>query len=174
MINKILAVLVALNLLATAGIGYAVVQMVDTGGKGGTTNLDVVSLTGALTIGADANGNGITFTPTRKTLTSATTTPCAILSPSSTSTIESVVFNITTATSTTGVFTLATSTTPYATTSLIATFTVTSGAQATLNWDGGNNNALVAPNTYIVFGVQGVPYGFTYGGTCSAVVRSVN
>lgn len=174
--NKLLAVLSVLALLLSSGAIYLVATQhpVETGGKGGTSNADAISLTGSLTIGADNNGNGVTDTASRKTLTAATTTPCAILSPAATSTIVSTAFNATVSTSSLGFFTLATSTTPYATTSLVSTMTLAANAEGTLNWDGGANNALIAPNTYLVYGVQGVAYGYTYGGTCNAVFRSVN
>lgn len=171
--SKLLATLGIIgSLLLGGGALYVATHQVD--GKGGTTNVDSVVLNGSLTIGADANGNGVTDFATRKVLTTATTTPCAIQSPAATSTLVSTSFNITTGTSTAATLTLATSTTPYATTSLITTFTVGSGAQATPNWDGGNNNALVSPNTYLVYGAAGAANpGFTYIGTCNAVFRSV-
>lgn len=173
--SKLLATLGIIGaLILGGGALYVATHQVD--GKGGTTNVDNISLGGCLTIGADNNGNGVQDCAQRKTLTTATTTICAIQSPfAATSTLVSTTLNITTGTSTAATITLATSTTAFATTSLITTFTVGSGAQATPNWDGGVNNSLVAPNGWVVYGAAGAANpGFTYGGTCNAVFRQTN
>lgn len=119
--------------------------------------------------------NGMaTFYSSPLALRTATTTPCAILSPAATTTLESFTLNVTTGTSTAGLITIATSTTAYATTSLVTSKTIASGAQGTVNWHAGVDNGLVSPSTYVVAGVQGVAYGFTYIGTCSATFSKVN
>jgi hypothetical protein len=110
----------------------------------------------------------------RMTLATATTTPCALQSPfTSTSTLVSFALNVTTGTSTTGSLTLATSTTAYATTSAITTFNIASGAKATPVWTGGNDVGVVAPSGYVVVGVKGANFGFTYVGTCSAIFQTL-
>lgn len=169
--NKLLAVLVAILILLNGAMLYVVAGN-QTGGKGGTTNADSVSLNGSLTLGADNNGNGVTDFATRQVLTTASTTPCAILSPSATTTLVSTSLNIASSSASISNFTLATSTTAYATTSLIASISVAANAKGTPNWDGGVNNSLVSPNTYIVWGVGGGAV-FNGGGTCNAVFRSV-
>lgn len=110
----------------------------------------------------------------RQSLTAATTTPCALQNPfTSTSTLIAWDMNVTTATSSAGVLTLATSTTAYATTSAIATFSIAANAQGTRVWSGGNDVGVVAGSGYVVVGVQGVAYGFTYGGTCSGIFQTL-
>lgn len=108
-------------------------------------------------------------------LVAPTTTPCTILSPAGTTTLEIFTFNVTTGTSTAGLITLATSTVPNATTSLITTKTIGASTLGTMQWHGGSDNSLVSPNTYLVAGVANAPTpGFTYIGSCSATFRTVN
>lgn len=120
------------------------------------------------------NTNGVfTYHRLQASLYSATTTPCVIKSPSATTTLAAFAMNVTTPTSTTALFTLATSTVPNATTSLIATQTLTSGQEGTFNWAAGANNGLVSPNTYVSIGTSGGVSPFTYGGSCNATFRGV-
>ncbi len=120
------------------------------------------------------NTNG-TYTYYRTVpLIAATTTPCVIKSPNATTTLDRFVFNVTTATSSAATLTLATSTVPNATTSLIASLSLSAGAQGTPNWAPGVNNGLVAPNTYVSMGASGVSQGgYTFGGSCNAVFIGV-
>lgn len=105
-------------------------------------------------------------------LTAATTTPCALQSPAATSTLAYEAFSINVGTSTTGLITVATSTTAFATTSRVTEFSVASGQQfyhahsATTTSSG--ETITIGPSTYLVYGVAGVPYGFTYTGSCQA------
>lgn len=104
----------------------------------------------------------------------ATSTPCVIQNPnSSTSTITNLSFQVTTGTTTSGFVTIATSTSPNATTSLITTGTIGSNAQGLITWDGGINNNMIPGFGYVVFGVSGISSGFSYNGTCSAVFQSI-
>lgn len=154
---------------------------------GGTTNLDALALDSTLSVGTDATiggsltttgtttNNGIAYVPRRSSLTSATTTPCSILSPAATSTLVRAGLNITTATSTNGTWYLATSTTAYATTTNYYTFTVSSGSLYTFDYISSttSNGAvrIFAPSTYLNFAVSGAS-GFTYGGTCDALFKT--
>jgi hypothetical protein len=107
-------------------------------------------------------------------MTAATTTPCALGPVLSTSTIESLVANITAGTTTASTLTWATSTTPFATTSVIAQKSVAAGAQSTFDWHPAKDNSLIFPNTYVVLGQQGGIGTFSNTGACNMVTRSVN
>lgn len=112
-------------------------------------------------------------------LIQATTTPCSILSPASTSTLQTASFRLLDIATTTGAvtITLAKGATPYATTSLIAYSTVLANksGQAVASTTATNAaNMTFAPNQYLVVGVQGsvgVPAGaghFSLSGVCQA------
>lgn len=109
-------------------------------------------------------------------LNAPTTTPCAIQSPSSTSTLVASGLNITTATSTATTWTFASSTTAFSTTTLGATFSVASGKRASMIYSGlaekvRQDLSLIAPSNYLVWGVAG-PVNVTdsdkLNGTCWA------
>lgn len=120
------------------------------------------------------NFNGQVYYPRVVALSRATTTPCVVKSPSATTTILRIAFNVTTPTSSAATLTIATSTLSSATTSLIAVLSLAAGAQGTPHWDPGNNNALVAPNTYVTIGASGVSQGgYTFGGSCSVMFAGV-
>lgn len=100
-------------------------------------------------------------------LATATTTPCAIQSPAATSTLVRTQVRITTATSTATIWTVAKSATPFATTTALQQDTTlasgifgtmthfassTLGVGTTLALD---MKDVIAPNTYIVWGVAG-------------------
>lgn len=131
--------------------------------------------------GTFGGGGGSSFSnapilPVVQGLASATTTVCALPSPSSTSTLMSFALNITTGTSTGGLFTIGTSTTAYSTSSsmFLPSIVVGANTQQTITWvpqssGVSSSSGVVSPNTFIVAGVQGVPFGYTYGGTCKAL-----
>ena len=121
--------------------------------------------------------NGLTNCKTRKPLTTATTTPCAIKSPSATSTLVHASLQITTATSTATTWTFASSTTAFATTSLYNTFSLASGALGTMVATTTNITGVVTddrtvfpPSSYLVWGVAGTVISGTtkLNGFCSA------
>ncbi len=152
--------------------------------SGNVTNYDAVSVlvgyyvNDVLAInstGGFVGGGLVTNTPTVSTMATATTTPCAIQSPTTaSSTLERATFNVTTSTSTAGLVTIATSTTAFATTSLATSATIAANAQGTVNYHPPvTNAAVIAPGSYVVFSVANVPYGFTYGGTCSATFQTI-
>lgn len=115
-----------------------------------------------------------------QSLVSATGTPCAIRSPSATSTLIRTTFHVNVSTGTAATIRLATSTTPYATTTSYQTFSIPANEQKSLAWYGTSTlatntsvNGLFAPNTYIVYGAEGSSVGgFTFGGTCTATFQS--
>lgn len=128
------------------------------------------------------NQNGVTTYPTRITMNAATNTPCVIFSPKdATTTLNWATFAVNTSTSTAGLVTIATSTValPFATTTALVQFTVPAnqkfyGKYTATTTDNGALSATnlakfaFAPGTPLVFGVQGLAYPFTYGGTCQA------
>lgn len=110
-------------------------------------------------------------------LNTATTTPCAIQSPAATSTLSRTALRISTATSTATVWTVATAATAYATTTpLLAGITLASGIQGTMFAVASTTDIaldsiyVLAPNTYVVWGVQGTVIAGTanLNGFCQA------
>lgn len=149
------------------------------------SNAGVVTTSGAITTTASTLAvGGLTQTVSRQSsLTAATTTPCDITTPAATTTLDSFRMNVTAGTSTPGtgqLLTLATSTVPNATTSVIATKALNSGAQGTFIWNAGTADlGLISPSTHLVVGVSGPTGtastgGTTYTGTCAAVFYTVN
>lgn len=114
--------------------------------------------------------NGLATYQARIPMRAATTTLCAIKSPSATSTLVHAGWQIGTGTSTAATIDLATSTTAFATTTnLVAETSVASGANGAVSWASSGTNGVLAPNTYVIVKTAGVGLsGYTYGGTCSA------
>lgn len=123
--------------------------------------------------------NGVRDYFSKTALSKATTTPCAIKSPVSTSTLLSASLQVTTATTTATTWTLAKATTGFATTTPIATFSLGSGAQGTLtsvaSTTGVDGLSTISPNTYVNFGVAGIGQltSDKLLGTCQAVFRAI-
>lgn len=120
--------------------------------------------------------NGVRHEYLRTGLNKATTTPCAILSPSATSSYLMTGVTVTTATSTDStVWTAARALSPYATTTQLGQATLAAGtigavavnASTTVAFNGAG---ILAPNTFIVWGVQGTTPGSTanLNGFCEA------
>ena len=106
--------------------------------------------------------NGVKHEYRKTKLTTATTTPCAVRSPSATSTLVRTSLQIQTATSTATTWTVAKATTGFATTTALRnTISLGSGAQGTMVHIA--STTLVAidsvdvfgPNEYLVWGVAG-------------------
>ena len=138
-------------------------------------------LTGALSIGGTITNNGVVDSYDSKSATSATTTPCAFQSPTSTSTLAFGSAQFTLASSTEAVLlTIAKATTAYATTTQIGVDgTLAGGAQGTFiasTTSGTIGQTIFAPNEWLVFGVQGATSGSTIyedlAGTCKAQFRT--
>lgn len=99
----------------------------------------------------------------RQGLATATTTPCAIKSPSATSTLILSTLQLTVATNTATTWTFASSTTAFATTSLYNTFTVAANKLGTLQGTTtpqgasavGDDKQILPPNSFLVWGVAG-------------------
>ena len=110
----------------------------------------------------------------------ATSTPCSVVSPSSTSTLVHASFQVNKSTTTAVILTLATSTQMNATTSLLVPpITLGSGAKGTVVYSGTTTGSVLgaitladvlAPNTFLTWGFEGT-LGFSstaFRGTCNA------
>lgn len=120
--------------------------------------------------------NGVIKYYTSQPFSAATTTPCSIQAPASTSTLQFVSWQITTGTSTAATIDLGTSTTRYATTTnLVAAKSVASGAQGYAYWSpagGSVDDAKMSPNEWVNVKTAGAGLsGYTYTGTCKAVFQ---
>lgn len=121
----------------------------------------------------------------RQALVTATTTPCAIASPSSTSTLLHASLQLTKGTTTdTTIWTLAKAATKFATTTKYGAWTLSGGLRGsfvatttTANVSPTVDDALqvIAPNQFIVWGVAGTIPGDTTNltGTCQAEFRQL-
>ena len=108
----------------------------------------------------------------------ATTTVCALKSPSATSTIVGfadggigATFKVSSTTA--SVLTVATSTTAFATTSMLLRQPIAANAQLSVvsTTTPANGGIVLPPNTYLVFGMEGGVGTFSPVGTCSAAFR---
>lgn len=124
--------------------------------------------------------NGVTTTYFRAASVSGTSTPCAVQSPAATSTIGGFTFMPTVGTSTSATLTLATSTTAFATSSLMYT-NVAYTPTGAFTWEGGPNNTVIYPSTWIVMGLASTianggagQFGFVMSGVCIANFTSIN
>lgn len=118
---------------------------------------------------------------------SGTTTPCSFKSPNATTTIMSFIWENRTATSTAGKLSLATTTNAYATGTTNAlirsdlaagVFDVAGSVQKTWVFNPVRDTGVVAPNSFVVVGVQGGPgapdLGFQYTGSCTLQLLQTN
>src|SRR3990167_10653782 len=106
--------------------------------------------------------NGVQQCFTRYVLRTATTTACAIKSPTATSTLVRATLKVTTATSTATTWTVAKAATAFATTTVIrGALSLGSGALGTMSFVATSSVGVIdvaffAPNQYLVWGVAGV------------------
>lgn len=122
--------------------------------------------------------NGVRTEYRRAGLTLATTTPCVFKSPSATSTLVYAGLTVVTASSTATNWVAAKGTTPFATTTALSRFSLSSGIQGTMVASSTSLGTAVpivddistfAPNTYLVWSKSGdTPAGTGFGGICSA------
>lgn len=161
---SVVALVIALVVIAAGAAFYA-----------GTTSSTPAHTASSIT-GPDSSNpyfgvNGVQTYETNVRMRNATTTICAIKSPSATSTLQFASWQIGLGTSTAATIDLATSTNPYSTTTpaLVVGTSVASGAQASVSWDPAGTNGTLAPNTYVIAKTAGVGLGgYTYGGDCEA------
>ncbi len=112
-----------------------------------------------------------------KPLTTATTTVCAIKSPTATSTLTFGGIKFVVSTTSASVVTLAKASSAFATTTLIGQQSIGANAQGTIVVASSTPSAnatfldglmTFAPNTYFVVGMQGNPGTYSPVGSCSA------
>lgn len=114
---------------------------------------------------------GVTSYRSHTAMQTATTTLCAIQTPSATSTVTFSGWSITTGTSTAATIDIGIGSTAYATTStLVSGTSVNSGATGAAAYAAANGTtAVVGPNKYLIVKTNGAGLGgYTYTGTCSA------
>lgn len=146
----------------------------------------VYAVSPAMTVIGSASQNGLLSTTSRQSLVSGTTTPCAILTPTATSSLVFFDVNITTPTSTAQTWSIATSTSFNATTSVLGQFAVPASVQIALPWypsgplvgssaapanPASSTLGIIAPSIWIVAGTTGGAgsgSGTVIGGTCQA------
>lgn len=118
--------------------------------------------------------NNLRLWPFNAPVYAASTTACAIQSPSSTSTLVSFALNFRNSTTTSAVVTVAKGSSPGATTTqLIPDTTVSGNARATITATSSNAgsdvNNLYGPNTYLNVTLKGGAGGFTPAGQCTGI-----
>lgn len=138
--------------------------------------LDYLQLTQAVGFGPLGGTQNVNMMAVRSNLVAASLIPCSLQNPfTSTSTVVQADFNVNVGTSSAAQLVFATSTTATATTSPIARYTVGAGQQFTLSISNATTTGIspvVGPSQYINVGTDSgssVGYGYTFGGTCSAV-----
>lgn len=167
---------VALIAVAIIAIGGYFFPMLSTPFGSVQSSTDITTTNFTTISSANGISNGGIFTTAFRTtaLTQATTTPCAIASPNATSSLTSMALFLSVSSTTASIVTFATSTTAFATTSLVMTQSVGANAQANLVWNGGANNSVVSPNTFVVVGMAGGTGTFTPSGVCEATFQILN
>ena len=186
--NLILSAVVAL--VVATGCAIAFNPVVDTDGIAATVLAKVQATFGAVTGPDDSfpckTSNGVTTCSERKALTTATTTPCAIKSPSATSTLIRATAMVTVASSTATTWTIAKAANAFATTTpMLQDITLASGVQGVLLFAGTSTPAGVAqvtdpkyvfaPNTFAVWGRAGTVEADTtlFKGACTATFQVI-
>lgn len=107
-----------------------------------------------------------------KSLTQATTTVCAIQSPSATSTLVTGSIKLAVSSTTAATVTIAKSANPYATTTSLGAVTIAANAQgqAVASTTGSH---IFSPNTYLVVGMAGGIGTFSPTGECRALFMEI-
>lgn len=154
----------------------AVSMMQPTQGPAGRDGRDGKDATVGSVTGPDSffeceTHNGFRICSTGKELTVASSTACALKSPSATSTLLGTGLSLRTGTSTAVTLRVATSSTPFATTTVLWTQPVASGALGAWNFSPTTTAVQVfSPNTYIIWDAQGFVGGDStkFRGTCGA------
>lgn len=102
----------------------------------------------------------------------ATGTVCGLKSPASTSTLQYISFSQNTATATAALIRIATSTTDWATTTLAYTFASMANTNRYYKYSPTTTeNAILAPNTYIVVDYNGNTGGYRVPGRCTMLTN---
>ena len=166
----VLALVLSLVAVFKAGPGPA--------GRDGKDGLGAIP--GVEVSGPSWSVNGVRSEYASSRLRQATTTVCALRSPSATSTLMHASITLDTSSTTATTVTLAKATTAYATTTLVTSAAVNANAQATIiatstantvSALGTINTRVFAPNNYLVVGMQGGVGSFSPVGSCNAEWR---
>jgi hypothetical protein len=164
MTNKHFIVLVIVIVLVGTVIGYL--------SKGTTVVREIVKNVGAIPGSSvsteDFAINGVTGIFKTQSFTSATTTPCAIKSPSATSTLISANATFTVSSTSASRVTMARSASPNATTTSLGESVFSANEQGTVIASTTGSH-IFAPNTYFVVGMKGGSGTFSPSGKCSAI-----
>lgn len=118
------------------------------------------------------NVNDVYTFSNQKTLATATTTVCAIKSPSSTSTLVSGTVNFSVSSSTASTVTLAKASTAFATTTSLGQVALAASSQGSAIAST-TGSQIFSPNTYFVVGMQGGTGTFSPSGSCIAVFQKL-
>jgi len=136
--------------------------------------VEVGAISGPRILSPFLDHNGIVTYSAREAFKTATTTVCAIKSPSATSTVlwaSAVSF---TGSTTAATMTIATSTTAFATTSVLSTRVIGANAQNThVYYAAPASNNVIAPNHWVVVGLSGGHGTFSNRGACQAEFRKL-
>jgi len=169
--TNIFAVILGVVALVVSGVAYtkepSVVTQVEKQVYGGV-NPDIPS--------PYISFGNLPFYAAHPAMVTATTSLCSMQSPSSTSTLESVSWQVTVGTGTAATIDIGTSTNAFSTTTNLVAAT-SLGANATGNaiWSSGGataQDAIMAPSTWVNVKTAGAGLGgYTYGGTCTAVFK---
>lgn len=106
-------------------------------------------------------------------LTTATTTVCAIQSPVATSTLVHAGIRFDVSSTTASTLTAAKATTPYATTTLLFADHISAGAQASIVATTTTNNYVFGPSEYLVYALSGGAGTFSPTGNCQATFEAL-
>ena len=120
--------------------------------------------------------NGVSTFYKRSTLiTTASSTVCAIPSPTGTSTLQSFTYNQTTSTGTASVGVIAKAASPNATTTTLADFNILASTKGTFGTATSTaDSVIIAPNQFITVGLKGAASGFLVSGVCTAIFTSAD
>jgi hypothetical protein len=168
--------LIALGLAVVAVLGtLAYLAERSSGHALGVVNSGDPSITTFTRLAAnDFINGGVETVSARQTLTAATTTPCAILSPNATTTLDNATLLETISSTTASSVYIATSTNPAATTTTLVTQSVSANAQTSAAYFGASSASIVPPLTYVVFGQSGGTGTFSPTGVCTATFQLLN
>lgn len=155
----------ALGVLATLSLLFLTITPEKPGAVGGNT-IQAESIV----------VNGVETFQYIRSLYAATTTVCAIKSPSATSTLAGGGIRMTTSSTTASTLTIARAATAYATTTTILSQAVAAGAQISVPFASTSpsntyTDRVFAPGTFLVVGMQGGIGSFSPVGSCSALFQ---
>jgi hypothetical protein len=135
--------------------------------------VEVGAISGPRILSPFLDHNGIVTYSSRLGFQQATTTVCAVKSPSATSTVLFASAVVYSGSTTAATMTIATSTTAFATSSVLATTSVAANAQnVQAHWlNFGGNNGVLRPNQWVTVSLTGGNGTFSSSGACQVEFR---